>query len=754
MASHLQALNAALEGRYVLEREIGRGGAATVYLALDRKHDRRVAVKVLHPELAQAGYHPDRFLREIRIIAGLSHPQILPLHDSGDADGTLYYVMPYVEGETLRERIDREGHLGLVDVVRIAREVAGALDYAHRQDVIHRDIKPENILFNDGQAVLADFGVALAIKAGFENLTGAGFAVGTPAYMSPEQAAADRVLDGRSDQYSLACVVYECLTGQPPFGGGPAQRTLARHALEDPRPIRSVRPDVPPGAQAAVRKALAKDPDERFDSTGQFAGALEAAGGTADGLGARGGREPPRSIAVLPFANVSPDPENEYFSDGMTDELINALSKVGGLRVASRTSVFALKRERDDVRVVGELLGVAAVLEGSVRKAGDRLRITAQLSGVEDGQLLWSERYDRRMDDVFAVQDEIARTIVNALRAGLVDLAGDPLPRRYTANVKAYGLYLKGRYFWNMRRQDHIATAIDYFNQAIAEDPEYALAYTGLADSYALQIDYRGLPVAQGMDRAKEEARKALALDESLAEAHTSLAWVTFIYDWDWDEAETHFRRAIALNPRYPTAHQWYAWLLMARGRVGEALAEGRLAVLLDPGSPTIRRSAGWLAYYARDYDAAVEHLERAQALDPTSAETQRILGLALMGRGSVDRAAAALAEAIAGDRSAYAVAADGYLAASRGEPGAARAALDRLAQRAAEEYVSPVAFVILHAALHQHDEAFEWLERAYEERRGWLAYLGIEPMLDPLREDPRFAELLRRMRLEEGSAA
>jgi serine/threonine-protein kinase len=743
-----ESLQAAVADRYRIEEEIGHGGMGSVYLAEDLKHSRKVAIKVLLPGTGPM-YEPQRFLREIRIAARLSHPQILPVHDSGERDGLLYFVMPYAGCETLRDRLSREGTLPIDAALRITRAVAMALEYAHRNHVIHRDIKPENILLHEGEPVVSDFGVATAMSAaGGDNVyvTERGFAVGTPAYMSPEQATAERDLDGRSDLYSLACVLFEMLSGKPPFSGSGARATMARHAVEAPVPIRSLRPNVPPAVEAALQRALAKAPDDRFQTMTEFCEALVAAVPPQSPAPITDER---RAIAVLPFVNASADPENEYFSDGMTDELITALTKVEGLYVASRTSVFAFKNLREDVRTIGARLNVSTVLEGTVRRAGNRLRITVQLSNVADGRTLWSERYDREMADVFAIQDEIAQTIVRTLRSTLLGDLGDPTPVRYTENVRAYSLYLKGRFWWNRRTQADIAEGVKYFEQAIAEDPSYALAYTGLADSYALDLDYSGAPVKEGMERAKAEARKAIELDETLAEAHTSLGWVTFIYDWDWAGAAREFNRAIQLNPRYSTARQWHAWLLIAMGRFEEALAEGRAAIDLDPASVSIRRSLGWLQYYARRNEAALDNLRRALAMDPTAEETHRLLGLVYMEQGMHDEAAASFKEALTLSRNkALAFAGLGQVAARRGRLEEAEAVLKEMHDRARSGYVSPVALTNLYTALGDADAAFDWLERAYRERRGWLAYLKVEPTLDPLRRDPRFQGLLEQMRL------
>ncbi len=742
-------LQAALDDRYRIEEEIGRGAAATVYLAEDLKHARKVAIKVLRPDTG-ASYEPQRFLREIRIAARLAHPQILPLHDSGECGGLLYFVMPYAGCETLRDRLAREGPLPLDVALRLTRAIAAALGYAHRLDVIHRDIKPENILLQEGEPVIADFGVATALSAaggGDPYITDHGFAVGTPAYMSPEQASAESGVDGRTDQYSLACVLYEMLAGEPPFAGSGARATMARHAIEPPTPVRARRPNAPVAVERALDRALAKAPADRFPTMAEFVAGLDAP--TLDVLPARGAAPATRAIAVLPFVNASADPDNEYFSDGMTEELITALTKVEGLEVASRTSVFALKGTREDVRALGQRLGVSVVLEGSVRRAGERLRITARLSDVRHGRTLWAERYDRELADVFALQDEIARTIVDTLRATLLHDLGEPVPVRYTANLRAYHLYLKGRHAWNRRTSASLAEAIRFFEAAIAEDAGYALAYTGLADSYALQLDYRDSPVQEGLERARAEAERALALDESLAEAHTSLAWVTFVYDWDWPLAGRHFARALELNPRYPVARQWHAWFQIAMGRTELALAEAQRALALDPASVSIRRTMGWLLYYARQPEPALEQLRRALAMDPTAEETHRLLGLAYLQAGRWDEAAGAFRESIALTASpALAEAGLGAVAVARGRPLEARAILEELEARRGERYVSPVALVTLSAALGDADRAFAGLDRAYQERRGWLAYLNVEPMLDGLRSDPRFRRQLERMRL------
>ncbi|HYL21850.1 MAG TPA: protein kinase [Gemmatimonadales bacterium] len=745
MLSPPPSLSAALAERYAIERELGRGGMATVYLAEDKKHARKVAIKVLRPELA-VSLGAERFLREIAIAARLSHPHIVPLIDSGEAAGLLYYVTSYIPGGSLRDLLAGERRLAPKDALRIAQEVGAGLDYAHRNGVVHRDVKPENILFVDGHGVLTDFGIARAgSTSGPAGLTDVGIAVGTPEYMSPEQASGEQNLGSRSDVYSLACVVYEMLAGEPPFHGDNARITIAKQVTEPPPPLRAVRPDAPPGLERVLARALAKAPEDRFASVAEFTAALAAPALEAE----RPFSPATRCVAVLPFVNASPDPENEYLSDGITDELIDALAKIPGLRVASRTSVFALKGKPQDVRAIGALLGASEVLEGTVRKAGSQLRITAQLSSTEDGRLLWSQRYDRRLDDVFAIQDEIARTIVSTLRGTwFADLA-EPRAKRYTADVEAYGLYLKGRYAWNKRSSEGVSEGIHYFERAIAKDPQYALAYTGLADSYALHVDYRSVPVTEGFQLAKANARRALELDDELAEAHASLAWSLFIYDWDWAGAGREFRRAIELDPRYASAYQWYAFLLASQGRLDEALTAVHTALDLDGASVSIRRSVGWLYFYARRYDEARYHLTRALAMNPTAVETYRVLGLTLAELGEVGAAEQLLREArtLPGAGS-YTLAALGYVLVRTGKRAEAEALRAELEAQRQRDYVSPVAFATLAIALGDRADALAWAERAYEDRRGWLAYLKVNPIFDPLREEPGFQALIGKMRL------
>ncbi len=726
MQHTFERLKTALAGRYDIERPLGAGGMATVYRARDLRHDRPVAVKVLNPEVS-ATLGVDRFLREIKIAARLNHPHILPVYDSGEADDLLYYVMP-VEQESLRHRLERDGVVPLEDAVRIARNVLDALDYAHAEGVVHRDIKPENILLSRGHATVADFGIARAVSAaGGRQLTQTGFPIGTPAYMSPEQIKGNQDVDGRSDLYSLGCVLYEMLTGRwPP--------TLTDSGTQIDA--------FPPGIQQVLRRVVAPASADRFVSGAEFAAALAKTAfettQTQPGLGS----SPARSVAVLPFVNMSADPENEYFSDGVTEEIINALAQVKDLRVAARTSSFSFKGQAHDVATVGTKLKVATVLEGSVRRAGNRLRITAQLVNVADGYHLWSERYDREIDDVFAIQDEIATTIANRLRVKLVAGSEQRLVKPATKNVEAYQLYLKGRHLWNRRNKAGLEQAVEYFVQAIEEDPQFALAYSGLADAYLLLGSYGHVSQSESHARAKAAAEQALALDETLAEAHTSRGQV-LRSERDWQGEEEEYQRAIELNPNYATAHQWYATLLCAQGRMDEALREIRRAEELDPLSHAISVTVGMVLLFARDYDGAIEQLHKTLELEPNFHSVYGVLGGVYAQKGLFEQAIAALERTIELNPDAPdQLAARAVFYAQWGKREKALELLE--AAKAAGDSPSMIAGV--YAQLGDADRAFEWLDRAFTDAPDGLLYVKVSPWSDPVRDDPRFQQFLERL--------
>ena len=745
-----QRLESGLGGRYTLERELGQGGMAIVFLAHDLRHDRRVALKVLRPEIS-AEIGAERFLREIKLAAGLTHPHILPVFDSGEAGGLLFYVMPSMEGRSLRERLDKERQLPLGDALRITREVAAALDYAHRHNVVHRDIKPENILLHEGAAMVADFGIGKALSAG-GSITQTGMAVGTPAYMSPEQASGQGEIDGRSDLYSLACVLYEMLSGEPPFTGPTAQAIMAKRFVSPVPQVRATR-DVAEAVDLAVTRALASTPADRFHTAAEFAETLRAispesgTGRHRTQASVSRSTPAPKAIAVLPLANMSADPENEYFSDGMTEEIINALAKVPGMQVASRTSSFAFKGKEVDVRQIGEKLGVASVLEGSVRKVGNRIRITAQLVNVENGYHLWSEAYDRQLEDVFAIQDEISRAIVDALKLRLGSDTGHLVAP--TKNLEAYTLYLKGRFFANRVTEPGLRKALDFFQHALLQDPGYAQAYAGIADCWCNLADDWVAP-DDAYPRAKAAASRALQRDPALAEAIASLGKVLCWHEWDFAGAEGQLERAVELSPNYAEAHYVLGTALPTVGRLGDAIEEMRKALALDPLSPD---NSGWLArllLYARDYAGAIAQGEKTLEVDDEFVRAYLFIGSAHLAQDDAEsalqwyRRGQALEKAV---RSYDALIVRALAALGRRDE--AEAILARLDEESRHQYVRAEILAMGYAAVGDLDRAFESLERAFQARSAGLIYLHLDPGYEPLSNDSRFGELVRRIGLK-----
>ena len=741
MSELADLLRQALAEKYAIDREIGSGAMSRVYLARDLRHNRAVALKTLRPELS-AVLGAERFLREISIAAKLHHPHILPLYDSGDAQGLLYFVMPYVEGETLRGRLTREGTLPLDVALQILREVADALTYAHGQGIVHRDVKPENVLFETGHAVVSDFGIARAVSVSEqEALTGAGLILGTPAYMSPEQADGKAEVDARSDVYALGCVFYEMLAGRPPFTGS-FERILYQHLSETPAPLSRERPTLPGRLDAVVAAALAKQPAERFATAASFAAAAAEAAATPSHAPASS----EKSIAVLPFTNMSADPENEYFSDGMTEEIISTLAQLSDLHVASRTSSFAFKSQALDIAEVGRKLNVGTVLEGSVRRAGSRIRVTAQLVKVSDGYHLWSERYDRELHDVFAIQEEIAQAIASKLRAELLDGAGRPLVRKTTQNVEAYTLYLQGRFYWNRRNEGALERGVECFEQALAIDPHFTLASVGLADSHNIFGFYSLRAPEDAFPKARAAASRAVELEPDLAEAHAALGYARLYYDWDWDAAEAAFRRAIACDPGYAMAHHYLGNHLIAMGRMTEGKAAFREAMRLEPLSLIINAGLGWAMYYAREYGDAVRQLQSTLEIDASFGLAHLWLGWSYEQLGHAQKALDAYERAhIHLGGAALATAA---VARAEARLGNRSRALGTALELEAEtgRYVSPYDVASIYTTLGDRDRTFTWLARAFAERSHLLVFLHVDPRFDTVRADPRFPEMVARV--------
>jgi serine/threonine-protein kinase len=726
-----------------------------VYRARDARLARDVAVKIVSPDQAGGQEALARFEREGRAIAALSHPNILTIHDVGREGEVAYIVTELLDGETLRARLSR-GQLHWHAAVEIAAAVAAGLSAAHARGIIHRDLKPENVfLTDDGRVKILDFGLAQA-EASAEpvtaeppptapQLTLPGAILGTTGYMSPEQLTGRR-LDVRTDIFSLGCVLYEMLTGQPPYWRATAAETVAAILNEiPPRPLGKEAP-LPAGLDRAILRCLEKDRAARFPSAAELASALAA---ISAGGGAMPGRTASPSVAVLPFSNLSADPENEYFADGITEDVITHLARVRSLKVISRTSVMPFKRREKSLREIGVLLGAGTIVEGSVRRAGNRVRIVAQLVDAETDEHLWAETYDRDLTDIFAIQTDVALKIAAALQAELSSNERMRIERPPTDDLAAYQLYLQGRHRFTMFTPDGFRQSIGYYEQAIAKDPEFALAYAELAHAYAhLAIEgIVGWDPEIAYRRAKEAAAKALELDDGLGEAHGIAGLLRFACDFDWAGAEKQLLLARELSPGSADVHDHFGWLCSSLGRFDEALQALRRARELDP--LTHRSDFASELLRAGRYGEAIEEAARLIELDPGYSRGHSILGWAKLKLGDADEGLVSLERAASLSRGVTMFRAQlGQAYAMAGAAGKARAVLDELNRMAGETYVSPYHFAYVYTGLGEHDAAIDWLERAYEQRAGAVYGIKGSFLFADLRGHPRFVALLRKMNL------
>src|SRR5580704_1065464 len=782
---------------YRIVEQLGAGGMGVVFKAQDSRLERAVALKFLPEKLAQQPQALERFRREARAASALNHPGICTIYDIGEQDGRAFIAMEFIDGETLRNHIHGKA-LPVEELLELGIQIAEALDAAHTEGIIHRDIKPANIFVTKrGRAKVLDFGLAKLVPKGVAIADGdsggetststsiVGIISGTPSYMSPEQVRGD-ALDARTDIFSLGLVLYEMATGRQAFGGGTGGAIIEAVLTRPPVSVRSVNPDIPPALEAIINKALHKDREQRYQHASDLLADLqrlkreidsglpdrEAVTGshfasTADPASSTGASRSrastqqsgsfraPRvaktigSLAVLPFENVSRDPENDYLSDGITASLINNLATVPKLRVMARSTVFRYKGREIDPQAVGRELNVRAVLTGRMMQSGGLLRIGTELVDVATGSLLWGAQFDRKPGDIFVIQDEISSEISGKLRLQLTHAEKKRLAKRHTEDAEAYRLYLQGRHHWNRWTEEGFYKAIGYFQQAIQKDPSYALAYAGVADSYVLLGWNSYLPPKDAFPKGKAAEMAALEIAPDLGEGHTDLAAVLWLHDWQWPEAQKEFQRSLELNPCYPTANHYYAECLMTMGRNAEALTRMKKSLELDPLSLIINVAIGWAHYHARQYDEAVAQLLRTVELDPNYPMTYWLLGLVYRKTARYDLAISAGEKGVnlsGGSPLMRAALAQSY--AEAGRPKDARQILDDLTKLAQHKYVAPHFFAGIHIGLQEKDWAIEYLEKSYEEHCHWLIYLHIDPSMDSLRDNPRFQDLLRRVGL------
>ena len=758
---------------YRIIKKIGAGGMGEIYLAEDTHLGRKVALKLLPAEFTKDESRLRRFEQEARAASGLNHPGILTVFEVGHSHNVHFIATEYIDGKTLRQYA-AETAIDLNTALDISIQVASALSAAHQAGIAHRDIKPENIMLRgDGYVKVLDFGLAKLNEpknhassdpeaATLARLnTEPGMVMGTVTYMSPEEARGLEV-DGRSDIFSLGVVLYEMIARKTPFAGVTPMDLIVSMMTKEPPPLAELSPGIPVEFERIVFKSLEKKRSARYQTARDLLADLkrlkqrlevqaEIERSYPSGIAAQITGESPRplpSIAVLPFKNMSADAENEYFCEGLAEELINALAKLDGLRVVARTSAFSFKGKDADIRTIGSKLNVSAVLEGSVRKAGDRLRITAQLINVGDGYHIWSERYDRQMKDVFDIQDEISLAITDVLKVKLLDAEKVSLLRRRTDNPEAYQIYLLGRYYLNKYTEEGGRKAVEYFEQAIAIEPEYALAYSGLGDAYRRLWFFGFLPPSEAVPQWRAATTKAIELDPGLAAAHVSMGSIKALHDWDWQAAEEELKLGIELNPQSPLAYETYGYALISTGRPDAAIEAFQHALEMDPLSLPLNMNLGFIFSYADQYDRAIEQGRRVIELEPQFHGGYTVIGYALSGKEMYEEAQEYLKKSIALGGGAMALNVLTFTNGRLDKLDDARAGLAKLLEIKKQRYIPAYYIAALYSALDDTDKVFEWLEKAYDERNGFLTFINCEHAFKRFHSDPRYKNLLQRIGL------
>jgi serine/threonine protein kinase/tetratricopeptide (TPR) repeat protein len=782
-----------LANRYEIIEELGKGGMGRVYRVEDTKLKQEVALKLVKPEIAKNKETIDRFRNELKTARMIAHKNVCRMFDLGEAEGAHFITMEYVRGEDLKSMIQRSGQLGIGTAISVAEQVCEGLSEAHRLGVVHRDLKPSNIMIDrEGNVRIMDFGIARSLESG--GITEFGVMIGTPKYMSPEQVEGKEV-DHRSDIYSLGIILYEMVTGKVPFEGETPFTIGVKHKSETPRDPKELNRQIPDDLSRLILQCLAKEKERRYQTAEELRRDLQRIGKgipterIIPELKSITSKEitvkftvkkffipaasivalvvigvilwqvvfrkvlspsfpSQNSVAVLPFIDLSPLKDHEWLSDGISEAMITALSRLKGLRVPARTSSFFFKGKDPDIQEIGQKLRVENVLEGSVQVAGDVLRVNAQLISVRDGFHLWSDKFDLKLEDVLSIQDEIAREVAKALKVRLLGEEEIQLTKKYTKNLEAYNLYLQGRYFWNKRGREGLYKSIEYFEKALEKDPNYALAYAGLADSYMVLGNNAFVSPVEAYPKARELALKALEMDPRLAEAHATLALIEIDYDWDWAGADEEFKLALQIDPGYGFAHAGYAFLLSCLGRHEEAIKEIKTARDLDPLSPRIVANVGFVIYNSRKYDQALKELKKAIELYPEHAQNYIYAARIYAALGRYEEAHASLQKykEITGAESQTYLA---YVYAKWGKREEAEELLQKTVERSKRSYISLTYIAPIYGFLGDIDQALSLLEKAYLERDNRLCYLKIDPRYDPLRSDARFKALLKKMNLD-----